>query len=362
MKITFLHPPVNLSGGVRVVATHAEGLAARGHAVRHVSVTPPRAPLRRQIKSVLRGRGVIPRPSVRASHLDDTNVPHVILPTPTIAADQLPDADVVVATWWETAEWMAALPASKGAKVHLIQDYEMFDHLPQDRVDAVYRLPVHRVVVSDYIQRMLEQHHGATGVDLVPNAVDLDHFTAPPRAKSDTLCVGVVYTERPRKNLALAIAALEVVKARLPHLRAVVFGTQEIADFLPLPGWVVYHKDPPQRDIPGLYACADVWLFTSESEGFGLPLLEAMACRTPVLATDAGAAPDLVDGSNGELLPAEVTAFADALERFDALPDAVWRVYSQAAHQTAHRYTWDMAFDLMEQSLTRASAQSGPRR
>lgn len=354
MKITFLHPPVNLSGGVRVAATHAEGLAARGHDVRHVSVTPARAPWKQQVRSLLRGRGFIPQVARRTSHLDETNVPHVILPTPTITADQLPDADVVVATWWETAEWMAALPASKGVKVHLIQDYEMFDHLPQARVDAVYRMAVHRVVVSSYIRQMLEQHHDAADIDLVPNAVDLDQFTAPPRAKTDGLCVGVVYTERPRKNLGLAIEVLEAAKARLPHLRAVVFGTQDIADFLPLPDWVEYHKDPPQRDIPRLYARADLWLFTSDSEGFGLPLLEAMACRTPVLATAAGAAPDIIDGTNGQLLPAEVPAFVAALERFDALADIEWQVYSDAAYRTALRYTWNMATDLMEQSLTQA--------
>lgn len=360
MKITFLHPTVNLSGGIRVAAIHAAGLAARGHEVRHISVTPRQPGWVAQAKSVLRGRGPIPWSGApRASHLDDTDVPHTVLPTPTIAPDQVPDGDVVVATWWETAEWLAALPASKGAKVHLIQDYEMFDHLPRARVEAVYRLPVHRVAVSNYIRRMLEQHHGAEGVDLVPNAVDLDHFTAPPRARSDGLCVGAVYTERPRKNLALAIAVLEAAKVRLPHLRAVVFGTQDIADFLPLPDWVDYHKDPAQRAIPGLYAQADLWLFTSESEGFGLPLLEAMACRTPVLATAAGAAPDLIDGRNGEVLPAEVDAFVAALERFDAMPDAEWQRYSQAAMRTAQRYTWDMAFDLLEQSLIRAVAQPG---
>ena len=359
MKITFLHPPVNLSGGVRVVAIHAQKLAERGHDVQHLSVTPPRPSWKTQVKSILRGRGRVPwDPTPRKSHLDDTPVPHTVLPTPTIAAGQVPDADVVVATWWETAEWMAALPASKGVKVHLIQDYEMFDHLPQARVDAVYRLPIHRVVVSDYIRRMLQEHHGAGEIDLVPNAVDLAHFTSAPRSKTDTLCVGTVYTERPRKNLALAINVLRAAKARLPHLRAVAFGTQEIADFLPLPDWVEYHKDPAQSDIPRLYAAADVWLFTSESEGFGLPLLEAMACRTPVLATAAGAAPDLIDGRNGQLLPAEVDAFVSALERFDALSDTEWRAFSDATYKTAQSYTWDNATDLMEQSLTRVIAQA----
>ncbi len=359
MKITFLHPTVNLSGGIRVVATHAQALAARGHEVRHFSVAPRRPSAVLQLKSLLHGRGLIPWSGDRPpSHLDGTGVAHTMLAGPTITADQLPDADVVVATWWETAEWAAALPASKGAKAYLMQDYEMFDHLPRDRVAATFHAPLHRIAVSDYIRRMLRDHHGVEGIDLVPNAVDLDHFTAPARTRTDGLTVGVVYTERPRKNLGLAIAALSEARARLPHLQAVAFGVLAPVAGLALPPWVRYHRAPAERDIPGIYASADVWLFTSDSEGFGLPLLEAMACRTPVIATAAGAAPELINGRNGVLVPSDATAFADAMQRFEAMTQEEWAGFSQAAYDTVHNYTWEDAADLFEAALHRAMTQA----
>jgi hypothetical protein len=47
----------------------------------------------------------------------------------------------VIATWWETAEWVDRLSVSKGKKVYFIQHYEAFDYLPKERVEATWRLP-----------------------------------------------------------------------------------------------------------------------------------------------------------------------------------------------------------------------------
>ena len=87
----------------------------------------------------------------------------------------------------------------------------------------------------------------------------------------------------------------------------------------PLPRGAQYRQRPPQAQIAAIYAACDLWLFTSRNEGFGLPLLEAMACRTPVLATRAGAAPDLIDGCNGVLLDSDPAAFAAEIARFHGM-------------------------------------------
>lgn len=354
MKITFLHPTVNMSGGIRVIALYAQELAARGHEVCHVSVAPQKPSMTRRVKALIKGQPLAASTSsVPASHIDDTDVPHHVAPGPTLGADDVPDGDIVVATWWETAEWAMALPASKGVKVHLLQDYEMFPHLPHDRVAQVFEAPMHRIAVSEYIRTEFKEKHGVIGIDLVPNAVDVAQFTSPPRRKNDSLVAGIVYTDRPRKNLALAIEVLNQATQALPSLKTVGFGTQEPAAHLPLPKGMAYHRSPAQSDIPGLYASADVWLFTSTHEGFGLPLLEAMACRTPVLATPAGAAPDLITGRNGVVLPADVSAFVAELQRFAQMPDATWQTYAQAAFETAQSYSWGDAVDLLEGALGR---------
>ena len=81
-----------------------------------------------------------------------------------------------------------------------------------------------------------------------------------------------------------------------------------------------------------------------------------MACRTPVLATRAGAAPDLIDDRNGRLLDATPEAFVTAMAEFAALPPAQWKALSEAAYTTAQSYTWALATERLLSVLTNGSA------
>lgn len=343
MKITFVLPFADLSGGVRVVATYARILQARGHVVTVVSQPPPPPKSRRAYLKRLVGLSQRPRATPLLGSLGER---HRVLERPRpVEARDLPDADVIVATWWETAEWIAPLPLSKGHKVYFLQDYEAFPNQPQNRVGATYRLNMQKIAVSDYIRDIIHTNHGISDIEVVHNAVDLEQFTAPPRSRNAALTVGFLYTVTPRKNTGQAIESLERARDLLPDLRALAFGSRIPTNQMPLPDWIAYEKAPPQARIPGIYAACDLWLFTSDHEGFGLPILEAMACRTPVLATRAGAAPQLVDGTNGTLLPGDAQAFAEEIARFAAMPDAEWQRYSAAAHETARAHTWEDATD-----------------
>jgi glycosyltransferase involved in cell wall biosynthesis len=98
-----------------------------------------------------------------------------------------------------------------------------------------------------------------------------------------------------------------------------------------------------------------VWLLASRSEGFGLPILEAMACRTPVIATPTGAAPELISPGGGAIVPMDdPAAMAKQIERIVRLPEDQWRAMSEIAHQTATRYTWEDAANLFEAALSKA--------
>src|SRR5690606_7640324 len=146
-----------------------------------------------------------------------------------------PDADVVVATWWETAEWVAALSPAKGRKFQLLQDYEMFPHLPVERVAASLRLPLRKLAVSAYIRDMVQANHGIGDIAVLPNSVDLTLFDAPPRHKNAVLRVGFLYNPSPRKNLSLALNALRAARTQFPDLQALSFGGLPSPDH-PLPG------------------------------------------------------------------------------------------------------------------------------
>ena len=127
---------------------------------------------------------------------------------------------------------------------------------------------------------------------------------------------------------------------------------------LPLPEGADFVHQPAQNAIRDIYASADMWLFASRAEGFGLPLLESMACRTPVIATPAGAAPELVSAGGGMLIPHDdPAAMAAAIEQICQMDNATWRQLSDKAYHTAARYTWDDATTLFEAALQRARAK-----
>jgi hypothetical protein len=106
----------------------------------------------------------------------------------------LPDADVVIATWWETAEWVARLAPSKGAKCYFIQHHEVFDWLPVERVRSTYRLPLHKIVIARWLASLMKNEYGDAHVDLVPNSVDHRQFFAAPRSKQAKPTVGFIYS------------------------------------------------------------------------------------------------------------------------------------------------------------------------
>ncbi|HSV15823.1 MAG TPA: glycosyltransferase family 4 protein, partial [Tepidisphaeraceae bacterium] len=197
---------------------------------------------------------------------------------------------------------------------------------------------------------------------MVPNAVDVEQFNAPPRGKQATPTVGVMYSIAEFKGCDVSLKAFELAKQRISNLKLVTFGNREPFPRLPLPRGAEHTVRPPQDQIKDIYARCDAWLFGSRSEGFGLPLLEAMACRTPVIATPTGAAPELTAPGGGVLVPMEdPAAMAGEIERIVQLPDDQWRVMSDIAYETATKYTWDDATARFEAALGRAMAKAESR-
>lgn len=142
----------------------------------------------------------------------------------------------------------------------------------------------------------------------------------------------------------------------MPQLRLVSFGAERPDFRLPLPRGAEFHHRPPQDRLRELYAQCDLWLCGSNVEGFHLPPLEAMACRCPVVSTRVGGPMDIVEeGVNGHLVDVgDAAALADRAIRVLRLPEDRWRWMSDAARQTATRFSWDDATALFEQALERA--------
>lgn len=127
-------------------------------------------------------------------------------------------------------------------------------------------------------------------------------------------------TIEPRKNLTTLLRAFAKIRQDFPH-RLVLVGARgwyservfaEIEQ-LGLKDMVIHLGYVPVDDLPPLMSGADVFVYPSLAEGFGLPPLEAMACGTPVICSNAPAMPEVVDDGAITVPPTEVDAWVDAL-------------------------------------------------
>ncbi len=361
MKITFVLPVADMGGGVRVVVIYGKALTRMGHSVTVVSAPPPPPPLRRRIKSLLKGTGWMRTERAFASHLEGSGLDHRVLERcrPVTDAD-VPDADVVIATWWETAEWVAALNERKGAKVYFVQGHEVFPHLPVTRCHATYRLPMHKIVIARWLADVMREQYGDGLVEVVPNSADPTQFFADMRGKQALPTVGFLYSSPLLKGVDVALQAISAVRKKMPTLRVLSFGSEFPTAELPLPDWVEFVHSPPQDQLRNCYAQCDAWLSASRSEGFNLTAMEAMMCRTPVVATRTGWPAEAIQSKwNGVLVDIDDAAgLANGLEWILTLPEPEWRHLSERAYATASAGSWDESARKFEAALKHACSRA----
>lgn len=337
-----------MSGGSRVIAIYAKHLKRFGHDVQVIACDRGPAGWKRFFA---RASHSSPIPK---SHFDDPQIDLRVVRSHSGLTNSLtPDADAVIATWWETAEWVWKLNPGKGAKFYFVQHHEVHSFLPIERSRATYRLPLHKIVVAQWLADVMATTYGDEDVDVVPNSVDHEQFHAPERGKQLQPTVGLLYSSIDWKRYDLAMRVLEKVREALPALAVVCFGIE--VPPAPLPGYVTFHYSPPQGSLRELYAGCDVWLTASSAEGFNLPAMEAMACRTPVVATRTGwPAEAIVTGFNGACVPVDDEhALAAETEAILRLPDAQWRRLSANAFETVREASWERSARLFEKALQR---------
>jgi glycosyltransferase involved in cell wall biosynthesis len=153
-------------------------------------------------------------------------------------------------------------------------------------------------------------------------------------------------TVQPRKNYVTSLRALARIPLgqRLPLVVAGAFGWNydpvvEAVRELGLRDWVRFVGYASMPDLPALYQMADAVLFPSLDEGFGLPLLEAFASGTPVVASNAGAIPEVAGDAALLSAPQDEEALADNVLRL--MTDRPLRARQVAAGRArAALYTW----------------------
>jgi glycosyltransferase involved in cell wall biosynthesis len=157
-----------------------------------------------------------------------------------------------------------------------------------------------------------------------------------------------VGTLQPRKNYVRLIQAM----ARLPDrdVKLVIAGGRgwmydgifAEVQRLGLDGRVLFPGFVADADLPALYSAARVLAYPSTYEGFGLPILEAFACGTPVVTSTAPCLPEVAGDAALLVPPTDVSALGDALRR--ALTDEALRQHLAAlGAERVRLFTWDRA-------------------
>jgi glycosyltransferase involved in cell wall biosynthesis len=155
-----------------------------------------------------------------------------------------------------------------------------------------------------------------------------------------------VGTLEPRKNLARALRAFGRVAPSLPDHRFVIVGQRGwmyddvLKEASGLRGRVDLLGYVAEEDLPALYSHAAAFVYPSLYEGFGLPVVEAMACGTPVLTSRSSSLAEIAEGAAVLADPLDEAALADGLMAL-ATDDALRADLSRRGLAKAASFTWE---------------------
>lgn len=207
--------------------------------------------------------------------------------------------------------------------------------------------------VSEFLRQETHRHFDVSldAVRVIPNFVNLERYsrTAYPCHRSKLAGPGEhiithISNFRPVKRVDDVVRVFARIAAQTPA-RLLLVGdgpdrarAQELADAEGIGEHVLFLGK--QNSVAELLACSDLFLLPSENEAFGLVALEAMACGVPVVATNTGGIPEVVeDGVSGYLAAiGDVDAMADAALSLLTDP-ARWQSASAAARRGAERFS-----------------------
>lgn len=212
-----------------------------------------------------------------------------------------------------------------------------------ERKEKEVQLADHIFVASSVTRRSLVDFGiDSSKISVIPYGAPLEYFYPQPKTHSGFRALYVGRLE-PRKGIHYLLQAWKYLKLSSAELWLV--GINEFPE-----GWLDqysslfrYIPSVPHTQLQEYYNSADVFVFPSLVDGFGLVLLEAMACGIPVITTPNTAGPDIItDGVEGFIVPIrDVDALAEKIQ-WCSEHMVELREMGQAARQKAEQLNWKM--------------------
>ena len=291
MKINFIIPFKRMSGGIRVVYIYANYLTAKGH---DVCCYLPMISYKGKDQSMLFRAKASLSNTIKKETWFDCNFPVKVVPA--INNTFIRDADVVIATAWQTAYDVKKLNDCKGKKFYFVQDYETFNGSVKE-VEQTYNLNIPIITINNelksYINNFTKQ------VYVVYNGLFNSEYIYTSKPTSDKFRIIFMYHESAHKGSNEAIEVIKYLQNKYSDIEVTVFGRKIDCQF---PDNFKVLINPAREQLLNAYKESDVYLFTSTIEAWGLPIIEAMANRCAVIGRKLGALLELYDGDNAVII------------------------------------------------------------
>ena len=342
-----------VGGQERIALDLAIGQRARGHRVAVVSLAPP--PDGAMVDEFAAAGIATERIAKHKPGIDLALVPRLARTLRTLAADVVHTHNPLPLIYGAPAARLA-----RAAAIHTKHGVN-----PGGRGQRMLRRTAARLVhafvavSSTTADQARSQHDVALAkLHVIPNGIRLDRYAPDPEARAaarvelglgDAWVVGTVGRLDAYKNQALLVRALAPLLSS--RLRLVIVGdgdnrpeVEAAIAALPDPRWVVLTGR--RMDVPRLIHAFDVFALSSKSEGLPLVVPEAMAAALPIVTTNVGGLPGVVDdGETGLVVPVDETALFTALSTLASDPARARAMGERAREVALERYSHDRMVD-----------------
>jgi glycosyltransferase involved in cell wall biosynthesis len=342
MKINIVVPSTStvMGGGIRVIFRHANYLADKGHDVMvYVSML------------YFIGNKFILKTSLANTFKRRTKIKWMkcsfkVRLALMIKDGFIRDADVVIATAWHTAPFVNALSEKKGKKVYFIQDYEIWNQ-DETVVNATYRMDMHRIVITKKLQNLLTEKFGVRS-EIVYNGHAKEEFLSKDKCKNNPKVVMMLWNSAWYKGGRQALDILEKMHKKY-NIKIRLFSVEPKPD---RPDYIEFYHRLDRPDLIKLYQQSDIYLFSSNQESWGLPVIEAMANKCAVVGMKTGCLEDVCEDGKQALIAecGDYESLASKLEQV-IQNDILMLTLQRNGYDFSLQFSWDKQCEIFENCL-----------